>query len=167
MLRLTQGDVLSFNELYARHSGKTYGFILQKTKSEMKTADLHQITWEKVYTKCHTFNPDYKFTSWIFQICYNSIIDEQRKQLRNFKLIDHLIEAQDVEGQISNMDFDLNDLKIDQLKSPYKEALKMRYTEGLEISSIAKKINVKESYARKILSRGLKILKKSFHGENL
>ena len=162
MSLLAQGETLSFDELYSRHSGKTYGFILQKTKNEMKASDLHQITWEKVYTKCHTFDPNYKFTSWVFQISYNAIIDDQRNELRKYKLIDRLKETNKIENQIVDFDLNLNDLKIDQLKSPYKEALTMRYSEGLDISTIAEKINVKEANARKILSRGLKMLKKAF-----
>lgn len=162
MLNVIDADILSYNELYRRHSGKTYGFLLQKTKNETKASDLHQIIWEKVYTKCKTFNPDYKFTSWVFQICYNAIVDDQRKELRDFKLIDQLKKVQEIEKQMTGVGFNPEELNINHLKSPYKEAIFMRYNDGLDISSIAKKMNIKEPNARKILSRGLKMLKKNF-----
>ena len=163
MEKLAMGQTEAFNVLYKRYSNRTYSFALSKLESRKDSAaDVHQITWEKVYKKAHTFKMTEKFSSWLFKITRNAIIDELRKIFRQNQLIQSL-EKESVFGNLKNECKSI-DIPIETLKSPYRDALEMRYLKGMEINEIAKTLNIKETNARKVISRGLKKIK-SYFGE--
>ena len=152
---LAMGNSLAFERLYERYSDKIYGFTVFKLKNNPDTAeDIHQIVWEKVYKKAHTFKTDQKFSSWIFKITQNTIIDELRKFFRQ----DQLIRSLEKESILKNDKKNIL-IPIESLKSPYRDVLEMRYLKDMEIRDIAKTLKMKEANTRKIISRGLKKLK--------
>ena len=154
MEQLAMGQVSAFDKLYERYSNRIYGFILSRLKSKTTVDDIHQIVWEKVYRKAHTFKPGNSFSSWVFKITKNTIIDE----LRNSAKQNQLIEALEKENFLNNQK-NLIHIPIEKLKPPYKEALEMRYIKDMEIGEIAKVLDMKEANTRKVISRGLKKLK--------
>ena len=160
MSDLKYGSSKAFNELYDRFSSSTYGYIINKSKNSSLANDIHQTSWEKVYTKAYTFDTSQKFSSWLFKIVFNCVIDEYRKDIKHAKIQKKLNEKNIIDSQISDKSFEVS---FDALKSPYKEALKMKYTQGLDNKAISKRLKVKEPNLRKILSRGLKMIKKNLN----
>ncbi len=156
MKELTMGNTLAFDKLYERYSDKIYGFMVFKLKNNVGTVeDIHQIVWEKVYKRAHTFKTTEKFSSWIFKITRNAIIDELRKSSRQ----DQLIKSLEEEESFLKNDKKTILIPIESLKPPYREALEMRYLRNMEIRDIAKILNIKETNTRKVISRGLKKLR--------
>ncbi len=156
MKELALGHTFAFDKLYERYSDKTYGFAVLRLKNrEDRAEDVHQVVWEKVYRKAHTFKNTKKFSSWLFGITRNAIIDE----LRKFSKQDQLIQSLERESVFKNYEEKSLFIPIEALKPPYRDVLEMRYLKNMETSEIAKALNIKEANVRKIISRGLKKLK--------
>ena len=156
MEKLAMGHTNAFDILYKRYSSRTYGFAISKlTNKKDRVEDIHQIVWEKVYKKAHTFKATERFSSWLFKITRNAVIDELRKSSRQ----DQLIRSLESEIVFKSFKDESVSIPIETLKFPYRDALEMRYLKDMEIDEIAKILNLKEANVRKIISRGLKKLR--------
>lgn len=80
MLSLQGGRDSALNELMRRHKKKLFYFVTRYTKNEDISYDIIQEAFLRVYTKADTFNPSYKFKTWLYQIALNLCRDHARKQ---------------------------------------------------------------------------------------
>jgi RNA polymerase sigma-70 factor (ECF subfamily) len=72
------GDLMAFNLLYARHKGPTYRYLLRQCHDKNLTDDLMQELWEKLINSKNRYQPDAKFTTWLYRIAHNVVVDHQR-----------------------------------------------------------------------------------------
>lgn len=155
--KLTQGELDGFNQLYQKYSGQIYGFFKNRISDSDLVADLHQMTWERVYKKAHLFNLNQKFSPWLYTIASHIMIDEIRKKTRLIKFKEDYSELNEADVQPEKIaeDFD----RLNQLSDLNKKIIEMRYLDEKSFLEISKELNLKEANVRKIISRALKILK--------
>ncbi len=164
--QLIEGKTTAFDKLYSKYASKIYGFFKKKVKSEELVNDLNQMTWERVYTKIHMFDIHQKFSSWLYTLATNILIDEIRKKSRTDKLIDTFSKDESlnsksiVANEINSLDLieDLNFL-LKSLPELAQEILEMRYLKEMSFEQIAEIKNLSQANVRKIISRSLKSLK--------
>lgn len=83
--KLIKGEDLALNEIMGRYKHRLYGFIRRYLGDDELAYDLVQETFTKIYFSASTYNPKYKFSSWLFQIALNLCRDHNRKnKLRKF-----------------------------------------------------------------------------------
>lgn len=92
------GDLMAFNLLYARHKGPTYRYLLRQCSDKSQADDLMQELWGKLIKAKDTYQPSAKFTTWIYTIAHNTVIDYIR-QNKQVLLEDN---EQDIESTIDN-----------------------------------------------------------------
>lgn len=80
MLAWTGGDAAAFKELYSRHRGPLYSFLLKMVKDRAQADELFQETWSRVIVARDRYRPDAKFSTWLLQIAHNLAIDSFRRQ---------------------------------------------------------------------------------------
>lgn len=78
--RTSKGEEAAFNELMRRYKSKLYAFISNYVKDNDAAQDILQETFTKVYFKAESFNPTYKFSTWLYQIAINLCRDWGRKK---------------------------------------------------------------------------------------
>ena len=78
-----KGDRDAFARLVERYQGRIYGFIYQFFRNEDLAAELTQETFLRVYRFIKRYDPERKFSTWIYSIAKNICIDEQRKLKRD------------------------------------------------------------------------------------
>ncbi|MFQ5766440.1 MAG: RNA polymerase sigma factor [Acidobacteriota bacterium] len=78
--RAQNGDRLAFEALVRRHHRPIYNYIYRMVGSGDLAADLTQEVFLKVYTALSTFNPAYRFTTWLYKIASNRVIDHLRRR---------------------------------------------------------------------------------------
>lgn len=83
MLRYRDGDALAFEELYGRHKGPLYRYLLRQTGHAANAEEIFQEVWIKVIRNRQNYKPLAKFTTWLYQIGHNCFIDHVRRQGRN------------------------------------------------------------------------------------
>jgi RNA polymerase sigma factor (sigma-70 family) len=78
--KLKRGENPALNELMARYKHRLFAFIRRYVGDEDVAYDLVQETFTKLYFSADKFNPQYKFSTWLFQIALNLCRDHGRKK---------------------------------------------------------------------------------------
>ncbi len=74
-----------FAELVERYQGRLINYLYRILRNVDEAHDLAQDVFFKVYQALGGFNPQYRFSTWLFRVGQNAAIDFLRK--RRFKLI--------------------------------------------------------------------------------
>lgn len=79
MLRYGGGDAGAFETLYRRHRGPLYRFLLRQVKNDAATAEeLFQDVWMRVIDFRGRYEARAKFSSWVYAIAHNRLMDFHR-----------------------------------------------------------------------------------------
>jgi RNA polymerase sigma-70 factor (ECF subfamily) len=80
MLAFAQGDAGAFDRLYARHKGTVFRFVSRSAASKADAEEIFQEVWMKAIEARTRYEPRAKFTTWIYAIAHNRLVDLWRKK---------------------------------------------------------------------------------------
>src|SRR5258707_14184717 len=80
MLAYRDGDAAAFEKLYARHRTRLYRFVLRSVKSRPVGEELFQEIWLRVIEARGRYSPQARFTTWLYTIAHNHLVDHWRKR---------------------------------------------------------------------------------------
>ena len=82
MLSYGKGSQAAFTELYGRHKGSMYRYVCRQlgAKQQAKAQELFQEVWLRVIDNRASYAVEAKFSTWLYRIAHNLLIDEHRKQ---------------------------------------------------------------------------------------
>jgi RNA polymerase sigma factor (sigma-70 family) len=75
MLRFGRGDGAAFELLYRRHESRVYRYLHRNLRNEAGANDLMQEVWFAVARNAAAYEPTAKFTTWVFTIAHNRMVD--------------------------------------------------------------------------------------------
>lgn len=75
MQRFAAGEALAFEELYRRHELKVWRFLERSVRDRAAADDLMQDVWFTVAREAGRYRPTAKFTTWLFTLARNRMID--------------------------------------------------------------------------------------------
>lgn len=75
-----EGDRAAFETLVARHQRALVNHLYRLSGQREEAFDLAQEVFIKVYQSLASFDPKYRFTTWIYRIASNCAIDHLRKK---------------------------------------------------------------------------------------
>jgi len=78
MLAYAAGDVAAFDALYARHRGGVYRHILRQCRHSGVADEIFQDVWMNVIRARAGYAPSARFTTWLYRIVRNRLIDHWR-----------------------------------------------------------------------------------------
>jgi RNA polymerase sigma-70 factor (ECF subfamily) len=78
MLRYAAGEAAAFDTLYARHKGGSYRYLLRHCGNAGLADEMFQDLWMNVIRVRATYAPTAKFTTWLYRIAHNRLIDHWR-----------------------------------------------------------------------------------------
>jgi RNA polymerase sigma-70 factor (ECF subfamily) len=78
MLRYGKGDAGAFEALYRRHRLPLYGFLLRQVGNKDTAEELFQDLWMRVVNSRGRYEVRAKFTSWVYAIAHNRLMDFYR-----------------------------------------------------------------------------------------
>ncbi len=82
MLRYRAGDVAAFDALYGRHKGPLYRYFLRQCQHPDTAADLFQDVWARIIRARLDYRPTARFTTYMYQVAHNCLVDHFRRQAR-------------------------------------------------------------------------------------
>lgn len=82
MLAYRDGDAAAFEALYRRWRGKLYRTLLRQCGSAAHAEELYQDIWLKVVNARKGYEVAAKFSTWLFRIAHNRLIDHYRSHSR-------------------------------------------------------------------------------------
>ncbi len=80
MLAYGGGDAGAFEALYRRHRGALYRFVLRAIKQRALAEELFQEVWIRVIEARGRYAPQARFTTWLYTIAHNLLVDHWRKK---------------------------------------------------------------------------------------
>lgn len=72
------GDTGAFEQLYARHRGPLYRFLVRQTRDAALADEFFQDVWQRVIAARAGWQPDAAFSTWLFRIAHNRLNDHWR-----------------------------------------------------------------------------------------
>jgi RNA polymerase sigma-70 factor (ECF subfamily) len=82
MLRYGRGEVAAFEFLYQRHESRVFRYLHRNVRNEASANDLMQEVWFAVVRGAANYQPSAKFTTWLFTIAHNRMVDMIRASHR-------------------------------------------------------------------------------------
>ncbi len=79
------GDRERFGELVERYQGRLVNYLFRLVRNLDEAHDLAQEVFVRVYQALDRFDPQYRFSTWLFRVAQNAAIDVIRK--RRFRLV--------------------------------------------------------------------------------
>jgi RNA polymerase sigma-70 factor, ECF subfamily len=164
MTAIYSGDTGAFNELYRRYSKRLlYYFYRMLGNCKEKSRDFLQDVFMKIIEKPELFDPERKFSTWIFSIAHNMCKNEYRRlAVRSNTIreedIDRYAGTEEPEVQELRLTADQIFMEIDSLGENEKTAFILYYREDFSLREIGKVLSLPEGtvksklfYARKKL----------------
>lgn len=74
------GQAESFEQLYARHSLRLWRYFFRNTADRALADDLSQDLWFSVVDCAASYEIRSKFTTWLFTMAHNRLVDHWRRQ---------------------------------------------------------------------------------------
>lgn len=161
MCRYREGDPRAFEVLYARHRLPLYRYLLRQCRIEAVAADLFQDVWASVIRAAERYEAKAAFTTWLYRIAHNRLIDYYRRQKTGVPISydddpdDPLIEqVPDDEGYEPENEFDLHRRArklvelLAGLPEAQREAFLLRVESGLSFEQIAEVTGVNPETAK-------------------
>ncbi|WP_353897286.1 sigma-70 family RNA polymerase sigma factor [Aliikangiella maris] len=170
MLQYARGDILAFEQLYKKHKGGLYRFCLRQLVNSARAEECFQEIWLKVINNRINYEPKALFTTYLYRIAQNHIIDVIRKdkKLKSEIQLDESLEP--LLGENSHPDF-IHDLITDQIHQQLryqiealpieqKTALLLKLDAGLSLDEIACVLNCGRETVKSRLRYATEKLKK-------
>ncbi len=146
MLAYAAGDAAAFDALYYRHKDKLYRYMFRQLATAAVVDELFQDVWSRVIRARENYRETAAFTTWLFSIARNRIVDHYRAEGRQRELIDQVEDVDEFtntaqrEPQHHVINAELAQrLKglIGDLPLPQREAFLLKYEVGLSLREIA------------------------------
>jgi RNA polymerase sigma-70 factor (ECF subfamily) len=181
MLRVREGDTEALRELIERHQRAVINTIHRAIGDAWEAEDLAQRVFVQVYRSAKRYKPTAKFTTWLFTITRNTILNEHRRRSRHpSESLDALQEPRDSESAgwqapDTTMRDPAREAVERELQERIKEAVQelpeaqrtavilCRY-EGLSYEEIAEVLGCSVSATKSLLHRARLALKDKLRG---
>jgi RNA polymerase sigma-70 factor (ECF subfamily) len=162
-LRRRDPDLL--DRLIEQYQHRLLRYLIYLTGRRELAEDLFQETWIRVLERGHQFNQKYSFSTWLFAIARNLAIDHMRR--KQPASLDGLLDDDvplDVPatGQATAFDTTLQreqnehiSAGMAHLPAEYREALVLRFQEGMSLEEIATVAGVPLGTVKSRIYRGL------------
>lgn len=79
MLQYAKGDAAAFQQLYEKHKGGLFRYCLRQLKNQAIAEECFQEIWMKIINSRVNYQPKALFTTYLYRIAHNHVIDIVRK----------------------------------------------------------------------------------------
>lgn len=165
VVQVLGGNIDMYEELMVRYEAKLQRYVTYLIHDPTAALDVVQETFIKAFQNLRNYNPDYKFSSWIYRIAHNEAMNSLKK---NRYLAEADIELLPDQSYDSNT-ADLFDQKIlgqtvrdclGELEPKYREIIQLIYFEHMKYNEVSDILRIPTSTVGVWLSRAKAHLKR-------
>lgn len=100
MLRYRDGDAAAFEELYGRHRGGLFRYVLRQVGLRSAAEEVFQEIWMNIISSRARYRVEARFATFLYHVAHNCVIDHFRRKtpLHLISLDDDAHEAYQVAG---------------------------------------------------------------------
>ena len=165
ILRLIGGDEDAFCELYATYKNRLIYFAMRFLKSREYAEDVFQDAFTVVWQSRRFINPDASFSSYLYTIMRNRILNQLRNAANEEKLKESILSQALDYTEDTKREVMLNDLKslishaLQQLTPRQREIFEMSREAQLSHKEIADKLGISVNTVQEHISTSLKLIR--------
>lgn len=165
--RAQEGDAAAFAVLYEDYYDRIFRYVSFKTGNSLEAEDITAEVFVKMLESIDSFRwQGYQFSSWLFRIAHNLIVDHFRKRGRR-----HIVALDDAPAAATEYNPDLDrKLDVDMSMVPVQEAMKdltdlqrevisLRFAAGLSVAETARAVGKKGNAVKALQHAGIKKLR--------
>jgi RNA polymerase sigma-70 factor (ECF subfamily) len=166
------GDSSAFGALYDQYQPAIYRFVVVKVGSREEAEDItHHVflsAWQKMPAYKHRGHP---FSSWLYQIARNMVIDHYRSKKGDVSL-DKIDPESSIIPAVAQSDLSIKlqlervHVAIKELKPDYQDVIILRFIEDLPLKETAAILKKSEGAVKLVQHRAIRELKKKLGDEN-
>jgi len=159
------GNSSRFRELVTRYQNMIAGIAW---RSGCRREDVEDVVSEvllKVYRNLHQYRPDHAFSTWLYKLTANHVVDRSRrmkKERGRTEMPEHVEDR--TPGADDTMEQDerhaLVREALTEVDVRYREVMQLVYVEGLKVEETARVLGTPEGTVKTRLMRGREALKK-------
>ena len=166
------GHEPAFRELVRRYERPVFSLLYRMVRDRALAEDLAQETFIKVLNGTKSYNPQFKFSSWIFKIANNAAIDHLRKRDLDTLSLDgspHATTPEEMSatalqlgdrGESPLQEVEARELgsaierAIAKLRPEYRACILLRHVEGHSYEEIARILDLPLGTVKTYIHRG-------------
>ncbi len=151
-----QQDQGAFIVLYTRYNTGVKSHIARYISQQEDIEDIALESFQKAFSQISTYNPEYKFSTWIYRIARNTAFDHisrkdrEKNNLPTTSINDGLSEINDIpailhnpeEDIIKQQEYDKWLANIEKLKDEYRTIAKMNLIDNFGYKEIAEELDI-------------------------
>ncbi len=159
-----QGSTAAFGDLVSRYQQRLMRFLITRCASYADAEDVLQDTFMNAYRYLHSYNPRWRFSTWIYRIAIHNVARQPATEPLSVD-----VAAQDpgpLESCISQAERDNLWLTAQRLFSADAyAAMWLRYVEDMPVSEVARALEKSLSWTKVTLMRSRRRLAKELSAE--
>ena len=154
-LALEQNQV-AFIVLYTRYNSGVKSHIAHYVSQKEDIEDICLESFQKAFSQLASYNPEYKFSTWIYRIARNTAFDHlsrhdrERNNMPTTSINDELVELKELPATMHNPEEDIINQQeydkwlnnIEKLKEDYRTVARMNLIENFGYKEIAEALDM-------------------------
>ena len=170
MLSYREGGAAAFEELYRRHKGGLFRFVLRSVRERALAEELFQEIWMRVIEARSRYEPQARFSTWLYTIAHNRLVDHWRKKGLQVVSMDAESDPVDPPGAPDFQPEKILEGKqglarflraLEALPLAQREAFLLHEEAGMSVAEIARATGANEEAAKSRLRYALSKLKEA------
>ncbi len=169
---LKEGDQGAFNKIYEEYFTKIYRYVALKISNQVEAEDITQEVFVRALESISSFKWQGRpFSSWLFRIAHNQVIDYFRKagKRNTLPLADwDVVDAHDGPQEITEQEADIKQVltATKKLSKAQQEVISLRFAGGLSIAQAAKSMGKSEGAIKALQHSAIVVLRKTLVGQD-
>jgi RNA polymerase sigma-70 factor (ECF subfamily) len=161
--RLRRRDPVALACVVGRYQHRLYRYLLRLVREPAAADDLFQQTWLNVMRQIGRYDARRSFDTWLFAIAHNAAMDLLRR--RPGESLDEAgdaypaTEPDALSAAIAAERADILAAELAGLPAPYREALTLRFEEGMKLEEMAEVTHAPLSTVKSRVQRALECLR--------
>ena len=146
------GDSVAFDILYHRHKARLFGFLMKRLGNRFESEEVFQSVFSKLHQSRRLYDPNFRFSPWLFTITQSVLKDHLRKKKRSLE-----DSVGDIAEELSSLEPEVQTTpNLEPLDERQRLAVEMRYGQDLSFNEIAEKLQTSPLNVRQLISRAIK-----------
>lgn len=166
MLEVQSGNIRSFEELLAKHQKGVLNVIYRYVNNEHLAEDLAQEAFLRIYKARSSYQPQAKFTTWLYKIVTNLCLNELKRHKKTYSLDQAPDQADIKPSQPAEKTETINKVKevIADLPPNQRMAVVLNKYQGLPYEAIAQSLGISAKAVKSLLARARANIKERLAG---
>ena len=155
------GNTKAFESLIDKYQKKIFNIVYRMTGNDDDAEDITQSVFIKVYEKLNSFNPKFKFFSWLYRIALNESLNLMNQKKRLAELDADLITNEKSPEEIYD-ELELSERIQDalmQIELEHRALIVLKHFEGFSYQEMAFMLEISEQKVKSRLFSARQVLK--------